>query len=901
MITRRAILVRGIIQGVGFRPFVYRLATQLQIGGFVQNRTGDVLIEAEGPSSHLDQFLQELSTSYPPLAHIDEISWEPCPTRGETSFQILSSNEEIPRGFGDDLSETKPTRKQERSGDDLPETKPKRNQNQILISPDVATCDACLKELFDPNDRRYLYPFLNCTHCGPRLTIIHAAPYDRERTTMTNFSLCSACLAEYEDPRNRRFHAQPIACPECGPQLELWDAHGKPIHSDDLAPGTSNAPPDLTPSRSASEDSFTNPKPGSDPNTQSLLDAAIVALRQGKILAIKGLGGYHLVCDATNEMAVSELRRRKRRYEKPLAIMVRDLAAAELLCEINDAEKYLLLSPTRPIVLLHRKFWRRPVGAKTDKETQKVLTTTRRSKTDKETQYPEIQIAESVAPGNPTLGVMLPYTPLHELLMRCLPETPLVMTSGNRSDEPITYQDTDASDRLADIADFYLTSNRPIHIRCDDSVTRIVCGKEAPIRRSRGKAPTPLRLPRKCPRPILALGGQQKNTFALGTEWNALLSHHLGDLEHFEAYAAYRETVRHYEKLFDVRPEIIVRDLHPDYATTHYAREREEDANVLEVQHHHAHLASCMAEHGLTEPVIGVIFDGTGFGTDGTIWGGEFLIGDYRGFRRAAHLRPVPMPSGEMAIREPWRMALGFLIDSDEDKQWFEERVALARIDTLVQMIAPESHADRPTSKTMGHLQTKPTRKRRLNSPLTSSAGRLFDAVAALAGGHRTVSYEGQAAIELEWHACQVVRDIPYPFAVEPSTNSPTDDKPWIIDTRPLIRAVIHDAKRDVPLALVGRRFHSTLVDMIAQTCRRLREQTRIQKVVCSGGVFMNALLTEETHHELQQRGFEVFLHERVPANDGGLCLGQLAVAASLIGFDDDLSEQKPKTTHERF
>ncbi len=773
---RRAILVRGIIQGVGFRPFVYQLAHQLYLAGFVRNRTGDVLIEVEGPLAQLDQFLYLLATSCPPLAHIDEISWEQRSPLGETSFQILRSEDE--------------------------------DQGQILISPDVATCDECLQELFDPADRRYLYPFLNCTHCGPRLTIIRGAPYDRERTTMADFSLCPACRAEYEDPTDRRFHAQPIACPSCGPKLEFWDAQGNVI-------------------------------PANDP-----LDAALLELRLGKILAIKGLGGFHLACDATNETSVDELRRRKLRYEYPLAVLVRDLEASETLCEITSTEKHLLRSPARPIVLVRKR--------------------------------PEFNLAGSVAPGNPTLGVMLPYTPLHELLMRRL-DTPLVMTSGNRSDEPIAYRDEAVLEGLTDIADFYLTNNRPIHIRCDDSVTRVVCEKGSLIRRSRGNAPAPLSLPFECPCPILALGGQQKNTFALGVGRQALLSHHLGDLDHYEAYRAYCEAVRHYENLFDIRSEIVVRDLHPDYMTTHYSRERESDAKILAVQHHHAHLASCMAEHGLTEPVIGVIFDGTGFGTDGTIWGGEFLVGDYQSFRRAAHLRPVPMPSGEKAIREPWRMALGHVLDGDEDQQWFEQRVALASIGPLVQMTT-----------------------RGLNSPLTSSVGRLFDAVAALAGGRQKVSYEGQAAIELEWHALEAEGENRYPFALNQTTTvvggtspiaargvgvSETTDlitlPPLHIDTRPIIRAVIQDAKRNVPLGVIARRFHFTLVAMILQTCELLRKQTQLNKVACSGGVFLNALLTERAHQQLERRGFEVFLHERVPASDGGLSLGQLAIAAS--------------------
>jgi hydrogenase maturation protein HypF len=543
--------------------------------------------------------------------------------------------------------------------------------------------------MFDPADRRYRYAFLNCTNCGPRLTIITGAPYDRDCTTMAAFPMCAACREEYEDPGNRRFHAQPTACADCGPQLELLDRHGKRINNNDP------------------------------------LSFFVAALRAGRIGAMKGLGGYHLVCDARDSQVVGELRRRKHRDEKPFALMLRDIEAVETLCEVSGPEKELLLSAQRPIVLLHK---RSASG-----------------------------IAGQVAPANPYLGVMLPYTPLHHLLMHEMDGIPLVMTSGNRSDEPIAYEDADAVKRLAGIADLFLTHNRPIHVHCDDSVTRIVAGQELPLRRSRGYAPQPISLPFACSRPILAVGGQFKGTFAFGRERHAFLSHHLGDLDHLDAFQAFVRDITLCEELFALQPEMIAHDLHPDYAATRYAMQRASggrkppgdvttrrltpSARLIGVQHHHAHIASCMAEHGLAGPVVGVAWDGTGYGTDGAIWGGEFLIGDYRRFRRAAHLRYVGMPGGDRAIREPWRMALAHLRDASGSLHLLERRLPANAIRTVAQML-----------------------ERRFNTPSTSSAGRLFDAVAALAGVKDRVSYEGQAAIELEWLATGKRAEGAYPF-----------------------------------------------------------------------------------------------------------------------------------------
>jgi hydrogenase maturation protein HypF len=765
---RRAILVRGIVQGVGFRPFVYNLASRLQLGGFVKNQTGSVLIEVEGEPSSLDAFLAELSGQPPPLAQIEHLSWERRDLRGERHFHI-------------DRSEAD-------------------SSSPIFISPDVATCSECLAELLELTDRRYGYPFLNCTNCGPRLTIITGAPYDRARTTMASFVMCPACRAEYDNPADRRFHAQPTACPACGPRLELRSATGEPVETRDPIADFFNA------------------------------------LCGGTIGALKGLGGYHLACDARNPTAVTELRRRKHRDEKPFAVMVRDVAAAEALCEVSDVERELLSSPRRPIVLLRKR------NASV--------------------------VAEAVAPRNPWLGVMLPYTPLHHLLLRAAGEIPLVMTSGNRSDEPIAYQDDEALEKLAGIADWFLVHNRPIHVRCDDSVTHVVDGLELPVRRSRGYAPRPITLPLDCPRPILAVGGQLKVTFALGRGRQAFLSHHLGDLDYYEAYRAFVRDVGLYEELFTIRPECLVHDLHPDYATTRYAQERAAGAGIglLKIQHHHAHLASCMAEHGLSEPVIGVTFDGTGFGTDGAIWGGEFLVGDYRHFRRAAHLRYVGMPGGEQAIREPWRMAVAHLADAGVRSAPLEARLLPTQLETIKRML-----------------------ERNFRTPLTSSAGRLFDAVASLAGVADRVSYEGQAAVQLEWLASQVTSAGAYPLSVEQVRDENPAESSFLIDSRPLIAAVAEDVDRNVDAAVIARRFHSAVVDVIAQVCNRLRETTGLGTVVLSGGVFLNALLTSEVSSRLRTDGFRVYRHRLVPPSDGGLSLGQLAIAAAL------LSEERPR------
>jgi hydrogenase maturation protein HypF len=753
---RRAIEVRGIVQGVGFRPFVYALAARHRLGGFVRNRAGTVAIEVEGEPAALDRFVTDLAGRPPPLARIEHLSCEPLPPRGDREFRIADSEAGAP-------------------GD-------------VFISPDVATCADCRAELFDPADRRYGYAFLNCTNCGPRLTIITGAPYDRSRTTMAAFPMCPACRAEYDDPTNRRFHAQPTACPACGPHLRLLDADGQLLRS-------------------------------ADP-----IGSFAQALLAGQVGAMKGLGGYHLACDARSAAAVAELRRRKHRDEKPFAVMLPDADAAAALCEVGPVERELLHSPQAPIVLLRK----RAVGP----------------------------IADGVAPRNPWLGVMLPYAPAHHLLMREVGGAPLVMTSGNRSDEPIAYRD-DAPEKLAGIADLFLTHNRPIHVRCDDSVTRVVDGIELPVRRSRGYAPRPVPLPFACGRPVLAVGGQLKATFALGRGNHAFLSHHLGDLDHFEAYRAFEHDLPLFEQLVGFTPECLVCDLHPDYATTRYVEGRADRTGrpLLRVQHHHAHMASCMAENGLTEPVVGVTLDGTGYGPDGAIWGGEFLTGDYRHYRRAAHLRYVRMPGGDQAVREPWRMAVAHLLDAGRDDPPATLAVPAADLRVVRQML-----------------------DRGLNAPPTSSAGRLFDAVAALAGVRHRVSYEGQAAIELERLAAETPADGIYPFEIAAGLEGQHPE--LVVDTRPLVRAVASDADAGTEAPVIARRFHTTVAEVIAAVCGRVRADTGLGAVVLSGGVFLNAVLTTEVCARLRRDGFRAYRHRLVPPGDGGLSLGQLAVAA---------------------
>jgi hydrogenase maturation protein HypF len=759
--------VQGIVQGVGFRPFVYGLAAELELAGFVCNDSQGVVIEVEGAPWTLNSFQEALWCRQPPLAQIDSVITTFMSPYGEEAFTISSSQS--------------------------------AHQRHTLIAPDVATCSACLLELLDPTDRRYDYPFINCTNCGPRFTIVQDIPYDRDKTTMWGFQLCPACQAEYDDPLNRRFHAQPNACPVCGPQVQLSVVRNQDSVADHEIPIRETAE----------------------------------LLAQGKVVAIKGLGGYHLACDALNETAVTVLRQRKQREAKPFALMVPDLETARQLCFIDEVEAELLQSRQRPIVLLKQR--------------------------------PHSPIAPAVAPCYNSLGIMLPYTPLHTLLLRDFAnsvgsERPsvLVMTSGNISDEPIAYHDDEAQQRLAPIVDYFLTHNRDIHIRCDDSIVRVVKDETQMLRRSRGYVPAPIALQRPFPLPILAVGGHLKNSFCLGQENRAFVSHHIGDLENLETLTSFREGIDHFQRLFAIEPEAVAYDLHPEYLATKHALNLDLP-HKIGVQHHHAHIASVMAEHDLTEQLIGVAADGTGYGLDGAIWGGEFMVADYRDFERVAHLAYVPLPGGEQAIKQPWRMAAVYLHYTFGDD--------FLNLDIpFVQQLDQQKW--RPLAQMM---------ERGLNSPVTSSFGRLFDAVSALLGIRGEAIYEGQAAIELEMLAQST--DKFYPFAI-------TDETPALLDVRPAIEAVVDELKQGVPNPLIAGRFQRTVAEMITAVCRQIQHQTGLKRVALSGGVFQNRLLLEQTMPLLRNEGFQVYTNHQVPPNDGGISLGQAVIAGAKLRND---------------
>jgi hydrogenase maturation protein HypF len=753
---RRKITVQGVVQGVGFRPFVYGLAHRLGLDGIVRNDPTGVVIDVEGDPHCLESFLQALVDEAPPLARVEGMCAEEQPIGHYRTFAI-------------EPSET-------------------QHDTRVFIAADVAPCAACLQEFYDPSDRRYHYPFLNCTNCGPRFTIINAVPYDRERTTLARFPMCMVCQAEYADPRDRRFHAQPTACPRCGPRLWVTDSQGTEISEKDPV-------------------SFIG-----------------VRVQEGNIIAVKGLGGYHLVCDALQNDVVRRLRQRKQREAKPLAVMVENLAAAQRLCVVSAVEAEILVSARRPIVLLRKR--------------------------------PDCPLAEAVAPLRRDLGVMLPYTPLHHRLLRQAAR-PLVMTSGNRAEEPLAYHDDDAVRRLAGIADYFLIHDRPIHTRCDDSVTRIVCNQEVPLRRSRGYVPLPIRLPQSCTIPLLACGGHLKNTFCLAQGEYAFLSHHIGDLQDYSTYQAFIESIDHFKRLFDIRPQAVAYDLHPGYRSSQYALALP-DLHHIAVQHHHAHIASCMAENGCEGPVIGVAWDGSGYGTDGRIWGGEFLVASYTHFERLAHLQEVPLPGGEQAIRQPWRMAAAYLY------RIYGEAMASLDLE-LMRSIEPR------TWQVMRQMLA-----RGLNAPLTSSAGRLFDAVAALIGLRYEAQYEGQAAVELEMLADE--RPVEgYSFGLDASLQ------PLVVNTEGIIRGVVADLLNGAPASLMAAKFHATLVEVIRSVCGHIRQLTKLRQVALSGGVFQNTLLLTGVIAGLQHDGFTVYSHHLAPPNDGGLCLGQAAVANAIL------------------
>jgi len=755
--VRREIEVSGIVQGVGFRPYIYRLATERDLAGQISNTAAGVVIEIEGQANLVDDFLARLPQEAPPLARITRIALREIPCNQDRGFRIVSSQTGAER--------------------------------RVLISPDVATCDDCLRELFDPNDRRYLYPFINCTNCGPRFTIVRDIPYDRARTSMSVFRMCPACNAEYHDPSNRRFHAQPNACWKCGPQVRLLNGDGSCVELGDP------------------------------------IAAAAAMLCLGMIVAVKGLGGFHLACDTANPTAVELLRERKLRVEKPFAVMAPSLAAIEAFCETDGLSPELLARPERPIVLLRKK-------------------------------EPN-PIAEAVAPFNRYLGVFLPYTPLHHLLFAAGGFPALVMTSGNRSEEPIAIDNQEALQRLRGLADYFLVHDREVLLRSDDSVVRVAGGRTRQWRRSRGYVPVPVFLHKEVP-PILAVGGELKNTVCFTRGGHAFLSQHIGDLENLESYRFFEEAVAHMRRILEIEPAVVAYDLHPDYFSTRWAR-GQKGQELIGVQHHHAHVASCMAENHLEGRVIGIALDGTGYGIDGHVWGGEVLLADYRDFERAAHFHYVPMPGGAKAIHEPWRMAVSYLAHHFGRAFWdfdipFVRRLDRRLVATVLQMI-----------------------ERGVNSPLTSSCGRLFDAVAALAGIRDQVNYEAQAAIELEMALDGADDGSAYPFTLRET------DEGCEFDTRSLFEALLEDIREGASASVISRRFHNGLVDVFARITALLRERRKLNRVCLSGGTFQNVYLLEHLTRRLEAGGFEVFTQAEVPAGDGGLSLGQAMVAAHRI------------------
>ena len=745
--------ISGVVQGVGFRPFVYQLAVRHTMRGWVRNTSSGVDIEVEGEPERLEAFLEDLK-SPPPLARIDSFVVQNAPLKAFSGFEILPSLPE-PGSF-------------------------------LPISPDVAVCADCKQELFDPKDRRYRYPFINCTHCGPRLTIITDIPYDRPKTTMADFILCEACEAEYENPIDRRFHAQPVACQDCGPQI--WIDH----------------------------------RGGTRVFGEKALQTARTALKEGKVVAVKGLGGFHLACDAENGQAVGTLRERKLRVEKPFALMMADLDTVRQNCLLDDGAEELLSSKEAPIVLLEKRT--------------------------------ESAIAEAVAPGQKKLGVMLPYTPLHFLLLEQAKDYPaaLVMTSANLSEEPIVYKNDDVEPRLGSLADMYLLNNREIQTRCDDSVSALYKGYPYIFRRSRGYAPDPIKLAENVP-PMLAAGAELKNTFCLTRDNYAFMSHHIGDMENYETLTAYEDAIKLYERLFRIEPELLVSDYHPDYMATLYIQQRAEREGLpmIQVQHHFAHIAACMAEHRLPadESVIGVSFDGTGYGIDGAVWGGEFLLADQAGFKRAFHLKYVPLAGGETAVRNPWRMALAWL--KTAGISWSED-------------LPPVLAVSGEELKLFGQQLDL-----ELNAPLTSSMGRLFDAAASMMGVRQKINYEAQAAMELE-------------ALVDPDETShyPFDFEKERLDASPMFVEILSDFRNGTKPAQMAARFHNTIAAVVLEGCLKLRKQTDLNKVVLSGGVWQNLTLLSKTVPMLEGDNFEVLIHRQVPANDGGLSLGQAAAAA---------------------
>ena len=751
------ISVRGVVQGVGFRPFIYTLANRHGLTGWVRNTSSGVEIEVNGPQNELEGFVQTIQDNPPPLARIDQLETVSTKPNHYPAFEILISQAD-PSQF-------------------------------IPISPDISTCADCLNEFMNPQDRRYRYPFINCTNCGPRFTIIKDIPYDRPQTTMASFRMCPDCQAEYDNPLDRRFHAQPTACPVCGPQMSFVAGNKILAERDDA------------------------------------LQIARKWLAEGKIIAVKGLGGYLIACDAFNTAAVELLRSRKHRSDKAFALMAFDLNEINHQCNVSQTEAGLLQSHASPIVLLDRKS--------------------------------TCEVSRSVAPHQDTLGFMLPYTPLHYLLLEPGPNMPgvLVMTSGNLSEEPIAYTDQDALSRLAGIVDGFLLHNRPVHMRMDDSVVRVIQNHSYPIRRSRGYAPDSIHLIKNSP-PLLATGAELKNTFCLARDHYAFLSHHIGDLENYETLVSFEGGIEHYQHLFRVAPRYIACDMHPDYLASRYARERSSSESIplIEVQHHHAHLAACLAENGWpdADPVIGLCYDGTGLGTDRSIWGGEVLVGGYSSFQRYYHLAYTPQPGGDAAARKPDRMALAHLWRSGLD--W----------DPEIPAVSAMCAEDRTTLR----IQLE----KKINTPMTSSMGRLFDAVSSILGVRHHATYEGQAAIELEG-LCDPLENGSYEFDLQAD----------VFDPAPLLEKLLQDWREGIPLPIIAARFHNSIVELNLKICQTIRSSTGIKTIALSGGVWQNRYLLERTINGLEKSGFDVLWHQKVPANDGGIALGQASIACYAI------------------
>lgn len=770
MLIRLNIAIRGAVQGVGFRPFVYRIATEMNLNGFVLNSSKGVFIEAEGEKSVLDKFLFRLEAEKPNISVITSLEFSYLDPVGYNTFEIRGS-----------LKET---------------------EISAIILPDIAVCHDCLNEMFDPNNRRHLYPFINCTNCGPRFSIIEALPYDRPNTSMKKFTMCIECRSEYENPIDRRFHAQPIACPVCGPQVELWNENGEVVS-----------------------------------NKSEAISKTVELIQIGKTIALKGLGGYQLIVDASNDEAVTQLRKRKHREEKPLAIMFPNIESIKNVCEVSFLEERLILSPESPIVLLKRKL-------------------------HIENQKPEIQnqasfISSLVAPNNPYLGVMLPYTPHHHLLMKQF-KKPIVATSGNLSEEPMCINEQQALMRLHRIADYFLVHNRPIVRHVDDSIVRIINGREMVLRRARGYAPLPIMIEKSHiskPTSIIAVGAHLKNSIALTNSNSIFISQHIGDLATDEAYQAFSEVITDFEKIYNSSIKYIAHDLHPEYLSTKYAQSGKRE--LIGVQHHQAHIASCYAENRLNGRVLGVAWDGTGYGTDGTIWGGEFFIYDGTDFTRVASYKQFRLPGGEQAIKEPRRSALGVLYEIYGDIIFDK---------TSIPLMKNFSTSELQILRTMF--------AKHINCPITSSAGRLFDAVSALIGVKNSSAFEGQAAMMLEFSAATSVEENSYTFDIHKKEL-------YEIDWQLMIEEIMDDVRNNILQKIIAKKFHNTMVQIIIKIAQLVSEQ----KVVMSGGCFQNAILLEGTIKLLENTGFKPYWHQRVPPNDGGISLGQAVIALNKINF----------------